>query len=160
MAGTNQGPTEDLTNHPATTMMQDNESLTKVVRGETKRSKNFRRLNRLVHTLRALTEEGIIASELVGTKDQRADGLTKTYGAPTEQWRHGAQLQGQQPAVKAMQDLAKQRGARKLPQRLIRKAATHKRSTGARAAAEGTAKAAEQPGGKAKRGREPAGEPI
>jgi hypothetical protein len=160
IAGTNQGPTEDTTDHPATIMMQDNESLTKVVRGETKRSKNFRRLNRLVHTLRALTEAGIIESELVGSKGQRADGMTKIYAAPTKQWRHGEQMQGQQPAVTEMQELAKKRGARKLPQRLVKKAATHKRPKGAGAAADKSIKAAAEPGSKEKRGRAPVDKSI
>ena len=86
--------------------------------------------------------------------------MTKIYAAPTEQWRHGEQMQGQQPAVTEMQALAKQRGARKLPQRLVKKAATHKRPKGAGAAADEIIKAAAEPGRKEKRGRAQAEKPI
>jgi hypothetical protein len=99
IAGTNQGPGEETENHPPTIMRQDNESLNKVIRGENKRSKNFRRLSRLVRTLRGLTEAGLMESRQVVTKGQRADGLTKVYTTPTEQWKHVAQMQGEQPAV-------------------------------------------------------------
>ena len=120
IAGTNQGPGEETENQPPTIMMQDNESLSKVIKGENKRSKNFRRLSRLVHTLRELTEEGLMESRLVGTQGQRADELTKVYMTPTEQWEHVGQLQGEQPAVQAMRELTEERGRKKIPQRLIK----------------------------------------
>ena len=86
--------------------------------------------------------------------------MTKIYAAPTKQWRHGEQMQGQQPAVTEMQELAKKRGARKLPQRLVKKAATHKRPKGAGAAADKSIKAAAEPGSKEKRGRAPVDKSI
>jgi hypothetical protein len=101
----------------------DNESVCKVlkVRNSVKRAKNMKRCGRMLQFMKALKGEKVVELFQVGTKEQKANPMTKANISPTTNAMEVEMIQGSQAAVKEIQQWASSRGRERRPQRLTKR---------------------------------------
>jgi hypothetical protein len=103
-----------------TPMMIDNEAISKMLhlRNATKKTKNLRRCGRMIQFLRGMVQEGLSIMELVGTKDQKANPMTKVIVSVKQHLAEIEFIMGTQQSISDLQQLAAQRGTKRIGQRM------------------------------------------
>ena len=103
-----------------TPMMIDNEAISKMLqlRNTTKKTKNLRRCGRMIQFMRGMIQEGLSIMELVGTKDQKANPMTKVIVSVKQHLAEIELIMGTQKSISDLQQLAAQRGAKRIGQRM------------------------------------------
>ena len=79
------------------------------------KGRQLRRLCRYLNHIKSMIKEGLITVQLVPSKEQRANLLTKVLLSPTGFWREAIFLQGSQPAIVRLQALAAALAVKRLP---------------------------------------------
>ena len=91
-----------------TRTFQDNASLLKREVNEVSgKGKRLRKLARYINLMKSYINQGLVSVELVASKEQRANPLTKVALSPTIFWREALFLQGSQPAIIKIQSQVK-----------------------------------------------------
>jgi hypothetical protein len=106
-----------------TPMMIDNEAISKMLhlRNITKKTKNLRRCGRMIQFMRGMVQENMAIMELVGTKDQKANPMTKIISSTKQHLMEMEYLMGKQDALTELQRVAVDRGSKRIGQRMQRR---------------------------------------
>ena len=117
---------QTIVNDP-TLMMIDNEAISKMLhlRNITKKTKNLRRCGRMIQFMRGMVQEVLSIMKTVWTKAQKANPMTKIIISVKQHLAEMEFTMGRQQSLDNLQQLAKQRGNKRIGQRMQK----HKRPT-------------------------------